>query len=182
VPPSMRSAEVLLQNSLNLRPGCAANGGFNVAPDNESLALAGSAQFGDLNGVLDSCHGVEGGLSGSVARLIVSYSMGVACATPVGRSADPLQVDQAIRESVDAVDLQHRFGGCFFKRCCLDREDLRLNTIAADPGGVEAEGLSGGCGGHKSVVWLTTPIRSHRSPPGSVSVATESRIRQHRRL
>lgn len=89
------------------------------------------------------------GLShGAVAVCSKSLQDGGRVCNPHMGSADPLQVDQAICESVNPVDLQHRFGGCLFKRRRLDRENLRLDTIAADPGGVEAEGLSGGCGGH----------------------------------
>jgi len=64
-----------------------------------------------------------------------------------------MQVDQAIRKGINPVDLLHRFGGCLFKGYCLDREDLRLDAISTDPGGIKSEGLGGGCGHGVCSVW-----------------------------
>ena len=65
---------------------------------------------------------------------------------PPWGSAEALQIDQAIREGVAPVDLQRRCCDRFLKGRCLDREDLGLDTLGADPSGVEAEGGGGSHG------------------------------------
>ncbi len=76
---------------------------------------------------------------------ILQHGRGHPWAPPWG-SAEALQVDQAIREGVAAVDLQRRCCNRFLEGRCLDREDLRLDALGTDPGGVKAEGGGGGHG------------------------------------
>jgi len=78
---------------------------------------------------------------------------------PPQGSAEALQVDQAIREGVDPVDLNHCCSGCLLKGCCLNGEDLRLDAVVTDPGGVEAEGLGGSCG-HGALRWFALEFYS----------------------